>query len=363
MPTIFLDRTTLQKAKRDPATGFLRGEARFTKVGIFRYPQQDGSFRLSLRAPEAVFEPESIASLALQTIVVEHPPEEWVTTENVGRVQVGTIGQPRQDGDYLVADYVITNEHAIEQILNGARVEISCGYSADSVQQAGKWRGRPYTHVQSNIRYNHAAITWAGRAGPDVRFVTDSNTEVHTGEEDMFKITVEGVEMSFNSEADRDKFMAAHTRNTTRFNDSVAVEQRAQGTIDALKQEIASLKAATPTDAQVQARVQARINLVESARHLDSATDFKTLSDREVMVTALKATSKDDFTGKSDDYVLGRFEAAIAVKSETRATVPNVVNDAKNPASTTAAPSPGGLEGVFLDFNARQKSAHLNKNV
>jgi hypothetical protein len=121
---------------------------------------EDGEIIVS-RSPEEVFRPETLASMIGKPIVVSHVD---VYPANFKYTTVGIVLNPRRgEGEFegfMLADLQIMDETAIGQVLRDDLREVSCGYSADWVQN-GPGRGS-----QINIVYNHLALVDAGRCGP-----------------------------------------------------------------------------------------------------------------------------------------------------------------------------------------------------
>lgn len=114
------------------------------------------------RAAEEVFKPESVASFAGKPVTNDHPSED-VKPSNWSRLAKGVVQNPRQGqgelSNFVVADLLITDPQAIEDVRNGKR-EVSCGYDAEYDQVA------PGRGVQRNIIGNHVALVERGRCGP-----------------------------------------------------------------------------------------------------------------------------------------------------------------------------------------------------
>jgi len=159
------------------AEGFLVGRAIVTSVGVFTYKREDGKLQRELRLPEEVFSTASLESMKLKPVTNDHPKEK-VTSQNVKDLAIGTLGSnpsstnqewnwngndtPREkltDGFHIAIDMTITNEDAIEDVLNGKR-SLSMGYECDTeiAAEGSVWCGMAYDVIQRNIRYNHCAI-------------------------------------------------------------------------------------------------------------------------------------------------------------------------------------------------------------
>ena len=87
-----IDYATRPAEKTDE--GFLVARAPVTSIGVFTYRNPDGSERRELRLPEEVFAEESLATLRMKPLTLLHP-DEAVTPENIGELQVGTTSNGR----------------------------------------------------------------------------------------------------------------------------------------------------------------------------------------------------------------------------------------------------------------------------
>ena len=145
---------------------YLPGELGFSP-GLPRcHPEQSEGSHVSalipvLRPESEVFSPETIASFEGMPVTDGHPPE-GVDISNIRALQKGHAHNVRRgggkDADLLLADLIITDPRLIDEILNGGKREISCGYTYELCEENGRY-------VQRQIRGNHVAVVDAGRAG------------------------------------------------------------------------------------------------------------------------------------------------------------------------------------------------------
>lgn len=159
-----------------------------------------------MRKPEQVFSEQTLASFENKPITVEHPSED-VNSGNIKDYSVGFVRDIRRakvnGEDVMIGNLVITDAEIVEDIENGIRTELSCGYNCDITDGDDP--------EQINIRGNHIALCEKGRAG--CAKIVDSVTE-KTGEYDFYgddelwkKVILEtdGENMSgFSSEPDED---------------------------------------------------------------------------------------------------------------------------------------------------------------
>jgi hypothetical protein len=117
----------------------------------------DGIVHIS-RDAESLFSAKTIASFQGKPVVNDHPDDD-VTPDNWADLAIGSVLNPRRNGDVLEADLIITDKEGIRLVISG-KVEVSCGYDAD-YEETGTGTGR-----QINIIGNHLALVDQGRCGP-----------------------------------------------------------------------------------------------------------------------------------------------------------------------------------------------------
>jgi hypothetical protein len=131
------------------------------------------------RDPEVVFAPETIASLIGKPVTLDHPREP-VTPDNWMILAKGTTHNVRRgEGDQsnlLLADLLITDKAAINEVRNNGLKGISLGYESD-YQQIAPGRAR-----QTTIVANHTALVRSPRCGAACS-IHDSNPS--TGDPSM----------------------------------------------------------------------------------------------------------------------------------------------------------------------------------
>lgn len=113
-----------------------------------------------------VFEPAALASFEGKPVTDGHPPEE-VDPTNFASYAKGHIQRVRREGDYIVADLYINDPVLINEIRNGIKREVSCGYVCEYVPDGDSYK-------QTKIRGNHAAVVPRGRAGREVAIKDES---------------------------------------------------------------------------------------------------------------------------------------------------------------------------------------------
>ena len=311
--------------------GFLIGRAVITNIGIFPYLMADGSVEYELRHPDDVFTSDSMQSLKMKPLTNDHPSE-ILTPENVKDYQVGNVGDNPFNGDniHLTIDMIIQDKQAIADVLSGKR-ELSCGYSADVVDESGTWMGTRYTKRQKNIRYNHVALVDKGRAGEAARVRLDSgdgamvnivndmailvanNNGGKQMAENMKKVKLDGVD--YEAEA---PVISALT-NSQKTLDSVNVSlKEANGKLsaieaerDSLKETVAKLKADSLDESAISARVDEKLRIFSYAKeaNVEIADGASDMDIKKQVILSQFSTAKLD--GRDEVYINSRFDCAV----------------------------------------------------
>jgi uncharacterized protein len=173
------DRGELRNAVRTDE-GYYLVEGYVSRPGVLEYRQDDGSIRRELVLPEELHRADSLSTLARKPVTLEHPPE-FVGPENVDKYGVGdTDGEVEVEAmnGFVKVKMAVRRKDGIEAIDRGIK-ELSPGYTVDLDETAGEHPqyGR-YDAIQRNRRYNHTAITVAGRAGAQVALRADSAVQI-----------------------------------------------------------------------------------------------------------------------------------------------------------------------------------------
>lgn len=173
--------------------GYLVDHPIVTTCGIFEYKNDDGSTRRELRLPEYVFDEKSLESYKGKPIIITHDAGE-VDKENVRREQIGTImSKGYRDGENVRCEIIIHDTNALKSC--GLK-ELSLGYSLDTDDTPGIYRGEKYDCIQKNIEINHLALVGEARAGETARLNIDSkDNDTQTlkgGKVDMYNANSKG---------------------------------------------------------------------------------------------------------------------------------------------------------------------------
>ena len=383
--------------------GFLRGRAIVTSIGVFTYKRKDGTVQRELRLPEEVFSLDTLNSMKLKPVTLNHPTE-LVTSENADRLQVGSLGdnpswtkewhdrnwQEVTDGINCAIDMVITKKDAIDAVLNGKQA-LSMGYACDleAAQPGAAWCGIEYDFIQRNIRYNHCAIVDAARAGDNAKIELRADSEDAVLEDMVFykktdggtqmlkKINLDGIDYeaeetvikalhAANERADKAEKDACGTKkeldecieNAKKAKDELekkiseveAERDTAKEKADGLEKENAELKKTALDSARIDEAVNAKIALLENAKkaNVEVKADMSDMDIKKAVITS--AFPNANFDGKDDVYIQARYDATVEMLEER--------NDAKNRQVTSDLPP----EAHADENDARNRMIERMKN-
>jgi len=308
------------KIKQTPE-GYLAGDAIVTRTGVFEYMNADGTKRLELRHPDDVLKPESLKTLELKPVTNDHPNES-VNINNADKYSVGSIGETiTVDGGNIAVKFTVTNKDAVKDIQSKRKRELSLGYNLDLIPENGVYEGQPYTHRQTNIRYNHLAIVERGRAkvakinmdGSAVQVVVEEAEEVFSMEAKLQTLHVDGFERTASPEVVKhlEKQEALRLDAEKALVEAKANVDSLQAKLDETVKLKAEAEAKVNTDAIAQL-VSKQVELLNKASRVINTDALIGKTAREIQEAVVKAKNKDtDFTGRSDDYVSARFDAII----------------------------------------------------
>lgn len=125
-------------------------------------PNADGKVFL-IRPSDVLFSDDTINSFEGKPVTLGHPDVPNVNGENWKQFAVGTVSHVRQGAEStagcLVADIIIFDPKAIEEVVNGKAIELSCGFDSNVIDQGGG------IGVETNFIGNHVALVPLGRGG------------------------------------------------------------------------------------------------------------------------------------------------------------------------------------------------------
>ncbi len=323
------------------AQGFLKVPATFTRTGVFTYLDKKGGLRRELRHPDDVFHPDSLETLKMAPLTYLHP-EVFVDSGNVKDLQTGHIGDGLDvSGGYIAGMVLVTDKKAIAEASKGT-VELSCGYTADMIDETGTYNGEMYDCRQTNIRYNHVAQVPAGRAGPMVRMHLDADDAVQVDNPKEFsvkkiKINDKDFEVSqevadhidsLRSDADKAKLAKEEEAKALKAKEEeekkskkdaadaaalLAEEKKAndilQGKLDLAEAKLKERNDSAMTPDQINGHVKSRMKIEKIGGNVLGAEFKEDASDLDVMKAVIaKKSPSIKLDGKSEDYVKACFD-------------------------------------------------------
>lgn len=162
--------------------GALRGTAIVARAGILTYFENGKTIKELVR-PETLAHSDSLESLKMKPVTLDHPSVKLVTPQTYKQYSVGLTGETVNCEDGLLYSSMTINDNAAIQAVDGGKRELSCGYTCDLLEQPGTWsNGERYDREQVNRRYNHVAICDLGRAGSVASLHLDSADVYECGE-------------------------------------------------------------------------------------------------------------------------------------------------------------------------------------
>ena len=304
--------------------GFLVDTPVVARLGVQVYYTEGGRTVREFRPAEEVFKDESLASYQGKPMTLDHV---FVNSENAKEVVVGSVtGKAEPLGSSVVAPIVVYDNTAIQEAMAGNAKELSVGYSAILDETPG-W-GDPITGeyvlksdgdqfdapegwqefdaIQRDIKVNHLAMVYRGRAGiaklnMDGEQENPYTTDVDINKEDkqeMIKIKLDGAK-----EFDVAPEIASHIEALNAKADTAIAERDAlKAKVDAMPAEIEAAVAKAKADADALAA------LVAVAAEAGVKADG--LDAKGIKVSYVKEISGLDVSEKSDAYIDAAFDIA-----------------------------------------------------
>lgn len=273
------------------------------------------------RPADEVFDKDSVATFPHKFVTLGHPGIPAAFDKDA----VGWIGdEVMRDGEFIRVPMTIAHRKAIDAVKSGTR-EMSVGYLTEIVFEDGvSPSGEAYDARMTKIVVDHVAIVDAARGGSQLRIGDwrapgDKDRADKPPQLEMFDMTtktilVDGLSVETTEAgaqaivklqkdiADRDtaaaKADAAHSA-------ALAAKDAEIAKKDA---EIDSLKGKVLTDAAIDARVQARADLIATAKSIHDA-DYTGKSEADIRKAAVVGKLGDAAVkDKPEAYIAARFD-------------------------------------------------------
>jgi hypothetical protein len=208
--------------------------------------------------------------------------------------------------------------------------ELSCGYACDLIRKDGVFNGQQYTHMQTNIRYNHVAVVDRARAGEGIGLNMDSDTIFETDSttddiplnqrSDSMTIRIDGKDLTEGEAIALVIKLRADAEASKADADKAKAEKDAALADKAKAEE--EMEKKTNKDA-IDAIVKSRLELRTKASKIvaKEITDkFDSMSDGEIRTAVIKTRFPEiKLDGQSEGYIAGLYDAAVGVKFDAAA--------------------------------------------
>jgi hypothetical protein len=326
----FTDAVAVSGTRRT-ADGYLVAEARSVRTGIQLYAgaevgKPDMSVVRVYRPADQVFADASLQSFTHAPVTMDHPAEA-VTADNWKALAVGEVSTAaKKDGEWVHLPLILKDAAAIEAVETGKR-ELSAGYTCELVWGDGVAPdGSAFDAQQSNIKINHLAIVDRARAGSKARIgdgaiswgaapVTNDQQPEKEKIMTLKTVTVDGIPVEVTDQGATviGTLQSRLADANTKFTDAEKAHQTAIAAKDAelakKDAEIDALKAKVLDEKALDAKVQARADLISVAKSI--AKDVKTegLTDADIRKAVVVAKLGDAaLAGKPEAYIDARFD-------------------------------------------------------
>lgn len=352
----FTDAVTVAGTRRT-ADGYLVAEARSVRTGIQLYAGHEvGKPELSVvrvyRPADQVFADASLQSFTHAPVTMDHPAEA-VTSDNWKQLAVGEVSTAaKKDGEWVHLPLILKDAAAIQAVETGKR-ELSAGYTCELVWGDGVAPdGQAFDAQQSNIKINHLAIVDRARAGSKARIgdgATSWGVAPVTNDQpekdkimNLKTVTVDGIPVEVTDQGAtviatlQQRLADATAKMSTADAAHVAAIASKDAELAKKDAEIDALKAKVLDEKALDARVQARADLITVAKSI--AKDVKTegLTDADIRKAVVVAKLGDTaLAGKPDAYIDARFDILAEDAKKNPDPFANAVRDGITPAGGT----------------------------
>ena len=175
--------------------GFRHYEGTAT-IGDVVLPYQQPTAHLEFRPAEEVASDAAVESMIGKPLTCEHPPD-LLDPDTAKEYTEGTVlSAHREEGDdgrARIRVHVVVHTRALQEAIEGGKVELSPGYNCDPVEAPGEFQGQKFHVVQRGHRYNHLAVVdrartrtptgEVARLDKDDTTMADEKSEAPEGEE------------------------------------------------------------------------------------------------------------------------------------------------------------------------------------
>ena len=307
--------------------GYLIARATIARTGVFYYAN---SGKYEVKLPDDLFNPNSLKTLKNLPIVSEHPNTfngtiDAHTAPNY--IKGYTIDEPKIiNNKELEITLQIIDADLIAEIESGVRSYVSLGMITDLIDEIGTYDFKQYQIRQTNIRYNHIAVTSSPRLGEGMKIRLDSNIDIIESREEkkkMAKLNLDGIELEID-DAKAPIVQSYMDKQKVKL-DSLANESKTLSeqvlTLENEKK-VLNEKAIKLDSLDVNALVSERLELVSKAEKVlgKGKVDIK-LDSKDIISQVVKSKfPKLDISSVSDETLKVRFDSVMDLMQDVQET-------------------------------------------
>ncbi len=332
------------------------------------------------RDPDAVFDSNSMLSLAGRPITRNHPlggvrADNW---KDLSRGQVASV--IRRDGEFVVAPVAIMDATAVKEVMGGAR-SLSAGYTATIVAADGV--APDGTHYQFKqvgpIRFNHVAYlpdnnpragsTRIGdqRAADDRgqyalplnerdTTMADNATRAVVVDGFSFQVTDQGAQLIERLQKQLSDALAANTTAADAHNIAIAAKDTEIGT---LKGELKKALDSVPTPVQLDAMAAERASVIAVAATVDQAIKTGGLSVADIRKAVVSKVMGDAAVKDANEATINGMYLVVAKDAKPAAAAPSdPLRDAIRNAPVNTADADKTASDAYVQMVSDMQSAH-----
>jgi len=317
----------MSKRTKTPEGYLMVADNRMARPGLLTYlareidyPGRRGDeFVTVYRPPALVFDQAVVGSFRSKPVTMGHPGEK-VTAKNFRGTAAGfSKDDIRVEDNHLVGSLLITDAEVVDYVEKQGNIEISLGYDADIDYTPGSGPDGKYDATFTRMTGNHIALVPRGRNGRSCR-ISDADKEK---EPTMAKVVLDGVTYELSDQgvelvqklqaqaqaeqANTAKLVAEHAKAIADAEANAKAE--AQKTIDKLQAQLDDAKSKIVTDEEIEKRVKARAELLNTVKTLIQDFDAAGKSDAAIRAEVVSQVCKIDVKDRSPEYIQARFDA------------------------------------------------------
>lgn len=319
------DRVPLEGV-RETADGYLTAVAPVARTGIQLYAGyevdpdnkhglRDRALVKVWRSPEEVFKDSTLHSFAHRPVTNDHPPV-LVNADNWKQYSVGQTGDEvdARDGKFVRVPLCVMDKQTINDYRAGKK-ELSMGYQVALDYTPGVTPdGEEYDISQTDMRMNHLAIVHRARGGDKLK-IGDQQQGGRPMTDNLQSVTLDGISIQTTPQGAQaisklqtllSQAADGHQTVVAAKDAEIADLQTKLATADAA---LEAANAKVPDDAAMDARVEARAQLLGDAKAIAPDVATKGLSDADIRKAVVtKVLGDAAVAGKPQAYLDARFD-------------------------------------------------------